>query len=200
MENAAGPEISAFILAGGKSSRMGTDKAFVDFEGWTLLARALEVARSVTSEVSIVGSKEKFAPFGPVLEDVFQNCGPLGGIHAALRASTTELNLVLAVDLPFVTKAFLRYLIGEANGAPDVAAIVPRAQGHWQSLCGVYRREFVAVAENALRAGKYKIDPLFAIVPIQGIEEYELRRAGFSGEMFCNLNTPAELQSAKVRR
>lgn len=197
MENAAAPDVSAFILAGGRSSRMGTDKAFVDFEGRTLLARALDLARSATSDVRIVGSKEKFAPFAPVVEDVFQNCGPLGGIHAALEASTAELNLVMAVDLPFVPEAFLRYLIGEANSAPDVAVIVPRAQAHWQSLCAVYRREFAAVAENALRAGKHKIDPLFAVVPTRGIEEDELRRTGFLQEIFCNLNTPAELRAAR---
>src|ERR1700674_299348 len=92
----ASPDVTAFILAGGKSTRMGADKAFVEYEGRTLLARTLDLARSVTAEVFIVGSKQKFAPFAPVVEDVFCDCGPLGGIHAALRASHTELNLMLA--------------------------------------------------------------------------------------------------------
>ena len=197
VENAPAKSVSAFILAGGKSTRMGTDKAFVDFEGRTLLARALELARSVTSEVCIVGGKAKFASFAPVVEDVFRDCGPLGGIHAALRTSTAELNLMLAVDLPFVTEAFLQYLIGKSRKASDAAVIIPRAGGHWQSLCAIYRRQFAAVAENALGAGRYKIDPLFAMVPIQGIEEEELQSAGFSQEVFCNLNTPEELAAAK---
>ncbi len=191
------PHVLAFILAGGKSSRMGTDKAFVEFEGRTLLTRALDLARSITSEVSIVGSKEKFAPFAPVVEDVFQNCGPLSGIHAALQTSSADLNLMLAVDMPFVSETFLQYLIGEARQAPDAAVIVPRAGGHWQSLCAVYRRQFAAVAENALRADKNKIDPLFAIVETRGIEEEELQASGFSEDVFCNLNTPEELQAVK---
>ena len=66
---------------------MGTDKALVPLDGRTLLARALDLARSLTREVRIVGDKQKFAPFAPVVEDVFPGCGPLGGIHAALRAS-----------------------------------------------------------------------------------------------------------------
>jgi molybdopterin-guanine dinucleotide biosynthesis protein A len=193
----ASHDVSAFILAGGKSSRMGTDKAFLEFEGRTLLARALDLARSVISEVSIVGSKEKFAPFAPVVEDVFQNCGPLGGIHAALQTSSADLNLMLAVDLPFVSETFLQYLIGEAGKASQAAVIVPCAGGHRQSLCAIYRHRFAAVAENALRAGKYKIDPLFAMVPIREIGEDELQRAGFSHELFCNLNTPAELEAVK---
>ena len=76
-------EVTAFILAGGKSTRMGADKAFIEFEGRTLLARALDLARSVTSNVCIVGTREKFARFAPVVEDVFRDRGPLGGIHAA---------------------------------------------------------------------------------------------------------------------
>lgn len=72
-------DVAAFILAGGKSTRMGTDKAFVVLEGRTLLARTLDLARAVTADVRIVGAAEKFAAFAPVVEDVFSGCGPLGG-------------------------------------------------------------------------------------------------------------------------
>src|SRR5580693_5705527 len=112
-------DTTVFILAGGKSTRMGTDKAFVEYEGRTLLARMLDLARSVTPEVRIVGSKEKFAPFAPVVEDIFRDCGPLGGIHAGLRASSSEFNLMLAVDTPFISWAFAQYLITQARGAPE---------------------------------------------------------------------------------
>ncbi len=109
------PEVTAFILAGGKSTRMGVDKAFVPLDGRTLLARALELARGLASDVRIVGDVAKFGKFGPVVEDIFQNRGPLGGIHAALRASATDLNLILAVDLPFVAAQFLSYMIEQAG-------------------------------------------------------------------------------------
>jgi molybdopterin-guanine dinucleotide biosynthesis protein A len=105
VENGSARDVSAFILAGGKSTRMGADKAFVEYEGRTLLARALDLTRSVVSGVWIVGSKQKFAALAPVVEDVFRDCGPLGGIHAALLGSFTELNLMLAVDMPFVPRA-----------------------------------------------------------------------------------------------
>ena len=78
--------VTAFVLAGGKSTRMRADKAFVSLDGRTLLARALDIARCVTQDVRIVGDPHKFATFGPTVEDVFPNCGPLGGIHAALRS------------------------------------------------------------------------------------------------------------------
>ena len=190
------PDVTAFILAGGKSTRMGADKAFVEYQGRTLLARALDLARSVTSEVHIVGSKEKFAPFAPVVEDVFCDCGPLGGIHAALQASHTELNLILAVDTQFVSWTFLQYLISQAASAPEAAAVVPRGAEGWQPLCAIYRREFADAAEIALGAGRNRIDPLFGHVPTQVIEQEELERAGFSPALFRNLNTPEELSKA----
>jgi len=199
MENGPARDLTAFILAGGRSTRMGTDKAFVDYGGRTLLARALDLARSVASDARIVGSKEKFAAFAPVVEDVIRDCGPLGGIHAALRASSAELNLVLAVDVPFVSRAFLQYLIAQARGAPDVAVVVPRGDEGWQPLCAIYRREFAGVAELALRAGQYKITRLFDEVRTRVIDREELEYAGVSPAIFRNLNTPEELEAEKRR-
>jgi molybdenum cofactor guanylyltransferase len=191
--------LAAFVLAGGRSSRMGMDKAFVEFGGCTLLARALELARTVTDNVRIVGSAEKFAAFAPVVEDVFLECGPLGGIHAALRASAAELNLMLAVDVPFVPVELLRYLVERARGS-DAIATVPRAGGGWQPLCAVYRREFGEDAEKALRARRYRIDALFAGANVQAIEEEELVRAGFSAGVFRNLNTQEDVVAAREAR
>jgi molybdopterin-guanine dinucleotide biosynthesis protein A len=199
MENAPADDVTAYILAGGRSSRMGADKALVDFDGRPLLARALDLACSLTSDVRIVGSRNKFAQFAPVVEDVFPGCGPLGGIHAALHASLTDLNLILAVDMPFVSPAFLQYLISQARDASEAAAVVPHGDGGWQPLCAIYRREFAAAADRALRAGRYRIDRLFDEVRIQVIEREKWEGAGFSPAIFRNLNTPEELEAEQQR-
>jgi molybdenum cofactor guanylyltransferase len=188
--------LNAFVLAGGKSTRMGTDKAFVEFGGSTLLARALKLAGSVCSRVSIVGPAEKFATFGEIVEDQFPDHGPLGGIHAALRYSDADVNLLLAVDLPFVEAGFLHHLLKRAQGGKAIA-IVPRAAGGWQPLCAIYRRSFADLAEEALRRGANKIDLLFARAEVEAIDETELKNAGFSAHMFRNLNTPEELNRAR---
>jgi molybdopterin-guanine dinucleotide biosynthesis protein A len=188
--------LAAFVLAGGRSSRMGMDKAFVEFGGCTLLARVLEVTRAVINDVRIVGDTAKFTTFAPVVEDIFRDCGPLGGIHAALRASSAELNLILAVDVPFVSPALLQYLVARARSS-DAIATVPRADGGWQPLCAVYRREFADAAEKALRAGRYKIGAVFDDVEVQAIEEEELARAGFAPGLFRNLNTKDDLETAR---
>jgi molybdopterin-guanine dinucleotide biosynthesis protein A len=188
-------DVAAFILAGGRSMRMGADKAFVALDGRTLLARALDLARSVTHDVRIVGEPQKFAAFAPVVEDVFPGCGPLGGVHAALRASQAELNLILAVDMPFVPPALLPFLITRARSSRAMVTVA-RAGGGWQPLCGVYRREFADVAEVALREGHHKIDALFGQERTLAIAEDELEAAGFSASVFRNLNTREELEEA----
>ena len=186
------PETSAFILAGGKSTRMGADKALMEFRGCVLLERALDLARSVTARVSVVGDPAKYSSFAPVIEDIFPECGPLGGIHAALRSSQSELNLILAVDTPFLTAEFLKYLIEKATSS-DALVTVPRAARGWQPLCAVYRCEFADLAETSLHSGRYRIDALFDPVRTRVIAEQELQAMGFALDMFLNLNTRQDL-------
>jgi molybdenum cofactor guanylyltransferase len=196
--DARAADVAAFILAGGKSARMGTDKAFVMFEGRTLLDRALDLARSVAPNVRIVGKPDdavKFQDYGPIVEDVFRDCGPLAGIHAALRLTTAELNVMLAVDVPFVSRELLEFLIFQARSRKAMVTVA-EAGGRLHPLSGVYRPAFAAVAEQALRAGRYRIDALFADARAQIVREAELRAAGFSAAMFCNLNTREELEQA----
>lgn len=188
--------VTAFILAGGKSSRMGSDKAFVRLGEETLLARALRIASTVTAKVRIVGDAQKFEPFGQVVEDVYRDRGPLGGIHAALSSSPARWNLMLAVDLPFVGTKLLEYLLLQSVESGAMVT-VPYAGGGLQPLCAVYQRAFAEAAEHALREGKNKIDALFATVVTRVIEEKEIVGAGFSAEMFRNLNTPEELEAAR---
>jgi molybdenum cofactor guanylyltransferase len=197
MGGIAAVDVTGFILAGGKSTRMGADKAFIEFKGRSLLERALGLARSITPDVRIVGAREKFAPFAPVVEDIFRERGPLGGIHAALRGSQTELNFMLAVDMPFVSVTFLQYLIREARTAAEATVIVPRSDGRRQPLCAVYRRRFADAAEPALLAGRNRIDSLFDTVEARVIGEEELDRAGFSSAIFRNLNTPEQLEQQR---
>lgn len=191
-------DVAAFVLAGGKSSRMGKDKAFLKLGKETLLERALRLAHEITPDVRIVGERAKFAAFAAVLEDVYRDRGPLGGIHAALQGSSAAFNLMVAVDVPFVEARFLHYLVGEAR-ASDAMATVAQVCGGFQPLCAVYRREFAQAADHALRAGKNKIDALFAMVQTRVVTETDLTGLGFSPEMFGNLNTPEDWERAKKR-
>jgi molybdenum cofactor guanylyltransferase len=188
--------ITAFILAGGKSARMGSDKAFLELSGRSLLSRALDLARAVTPDVRIVGDPEKFAAHGVVVADIYSARGPLGGIHAALSNSTTDWNLILAVDLPFLEPRLLSYLIAEAQ-ASDAVVTVPSAGGHLHPLCAVYRKQFSVAAGRALAEDRNKVDALFSEVLVRILDEQELVAAGFNPSIFRNLNTPEEWRQAK---
>jgi molybdopterin-guanine dinucleotide biosynthesis protein A len=191
-------DVTAFVLAGGQSTRMGREKAMLELGGRTLLERALQLALTVAAEAMVVGSRGEFERYGRLLEDVYPGQGPLGGIHAALWASPTDLNLVLAVDTPFLDARFLEFLVAQARESGAVVT-VPRTADGFHPLAAVYRRAFRETAEQALREGRNKIDALFAGVETRVLEEEELRQFAFAPAIFENLNTPEELERARQR-
>jgi phospholipid/cholesterol/gamma-HCH transport system ATP-binding protein len=173
---------------------MGADKALLSFRDQTLLARALQTAAAVAEKVVIVGPRERYAAYGEVVEDIFTDCGPLAGIHAALGATGTELNLVLSVDMPLMTCEFLRWLLDQARNSSELM-VVPEALGGQQPLCAVYRRPVHQLAEQALKDGDYKIGHLFPRAPTRFISGAQIREAGFSPEVFRNVNTAEEYET-----
>jgi molybdopterin-guanine dinucleotide biosynthesis protein A len=204
---------------------MGSDKALLSLGGQTLLQRTLEVAGAVTDPVHIVGRIDQYAAFGEVVEDIYRDCGPLGGIHAALLATRTDLNLILSVDMPLMSSDFLGWLVqkatmsdamivvpnaagglqplcaiyrrGVAEPAEQALIVVPYAVGRLQPLCAIYRRGVAEPAEQALRAGDYKIDRLFSRVPTRVLHEQEIIASGFSPDTFRNINTPEEYEQCR---
>ncbi|MGH9580897.1 MAG: molybdenum cofactor guanylyltransferase [Terriglobales bacterium] len=188
--------LSAFVLAGGRSSRMGTEKAWLTLEGETLLERALRLCRGITPTVSIAGPREKFAACGTVVEDVYRDCGPLGAIHAALCATATDLNFILAVDMPFVLPQLIERLVEEAR-ASNALVTVPCIYGRFEPLCAVYRRQFRDAADASLARGRCKIDSLFSSVVTRVLDQADFERFAFDPAMFQNLNTRQDLLSAQ---
>jgi molybdopterin-guanine dinucleotide biosynthesis protein A len=179
---------------------MGSDKAFLRLGSLTLLEHMITIAKEVCDNVALIGDRQRLAPYGRVIEDQFAGQGLLAGIHAALTsASAKDLNLVLAVDLPKVSIALLKYLL---NAAAETSATVtvPYSNGFSQPLCAVYRKEFAAIAETALLAGRNKIDPLFATAMTRKIDEAEIAKLGFSPSIFDNVNTPEDWQRLQQSR
>ena len=137
---------TGYVLAGGKSSRMGKDKAWLEINGKTFLENAVDALRLNCSSIKIVLNQsqhyfiEKIPAEISYIFDCFENRGALGGIHAALKDCETELAIILAVDLPFVSCQAIEKLCEVALSSKDVAATVPRQNdGRLQPLCAVYR-------------------------------------------------------------
>ena len=175
---------------------MGSDKARLAIGDETFLSIALRNAQTICPSPVIVGSAARYGAFGNVVEDRFPGCGPLGGIHAALCASSTELNLILSVDLPMMTPDFLLWLVDRAVAGPELVT-VPRWNGRCEPLCAVYRREVLPVVEQALQTGRYKVDQIFSETPTRFVTENEIQSAGFGEDIFRNVNTPEEYEWVK---
>jgi molybdenum cofactor guanylyltransferase len=145
------PSVTGFVLAGGKSTRMGRDKAVLQLDGRTLLEHALQTVREACGSAVILGSRELYGNYGvEVVEDIYPGCGPLSGIHAALTHTRTEFNLMIAVDTPFLSADFLRFMVERAVES-QATVTTPEIGGYRQPLCSVYSREFLAIAEKALQ-------------------------------------------------
>jgi molybdopterin-guanine dinucleotide biosynthesis protein A len=191
-------QVTGYVLAGGKSSRMGTNKALLTLHGKPLIEHTKNMLTSVCETVFILGARELYGSFGKCYEDVYRDCGPLGGIHAALLNSQTQWSLITAVDTPFITSELLNYLIERAQ---DSSAMVttPRIAGQVQPLCTVFSSSFLPIAEAALNAGKYKVEPLFPKEQTLIVTEVELNQFALAADMFENLNTPEDFERARRR-
>jgi molybdenum cofactor guanylyltransferase len=172
---------------------MGSDKALLSLGEQTLLERALRAASQVTTNVRIVGPRSRYETFGEIVEDIYQGCGPLGGIHAALTATDTDLNLVLSVDMPLMSATFLDWLVQQASSGQQLIT-VPEDDIGRQPLCAIYRKPAVDAIERALKSGEYKMSRMFDKVPTRIITEQQITAAGFSPAIFRNVNTPEEFQ------
>jgi len=183
------------ILAGGKSSRMGRDKAFLEVDGKTLLARQIAVAREAGArDVFISGRPDTdYSSFaGLVLKDQFENAGPLAGIGRALAALSTPLLLVLAVDLPGMSPNFLRGLFDRCEG--HVGAI-SRIAGQIEPLVAFYPKAAGPLAEVRLREGNKVVSAFAQNCVSSGLASF-FDVPVSDAPYFVNWNAPADFPAA----
>ena len=179
---------SAVILAGGRSSRMGRDKAFVEMGGRPLLARQLEMVRSLgTDEVFISGRPNTdYTAFAvPVLLDQFPDAGPLAGIHAALTAANNPLLLVLAVDLPAMDAPVLHRLLQVAPGK----GVIPRLGGQVEPLADIYPVSALALLTQLLAQKDFAVRDFAAACVRDNLAVYAGLPDHFA-RYFINMNHP----------
>lgn len=145
------------MLTGGRSTRMGRDKALLPFRGRTLVEWVSEQVREAAGAVSLVGAPERYAHLEiPCLAERYAGCGPLSGIEAALRQGAAEWSLVVACDMPGVAAPFLAELLAGAGAGVDAVVAVDEA-GRVEPLCAVYGAAALPAVERALEGGSYAV-------------------------------------------
>ena len=191
-------DVQGFILVGGASRRMGQDKAQLRLGPETLLERIAAQLSAVTSSVTLVGSPQAYAGHVlPTVPDVYEKWGALGGIHAALSAAKTDWIIVVACDLPFVTRDLFERLKSFANESVD--AIVPiQPDGRPQPVCALYRRETcLPETERLVREGEHAPRALLRSVRTDYALFKELSDLRGAENFFLKLNTPEDFAPAK---
>jgi molybdopterin-guanine dinucleotide biosynthesis protein A len=190
-------EIEGFILAGGESRRMGTEKSRLVLGGQSFVERIARELSSVTSSIKLVG--DKTSPTGTNLQvapDIFPRWGALGGVHAALSACSTSWALVVACDFPFATSELFAKL---ASLREDFDAVAPiQNDGIPQPLCSLYRVEpCLRLAEQMIKSGERKPIALLQSVHTRWVLFTELSNLEGSKCFFDNINTPEDYARAK---
>ena len=192
-------QVAGFILTGGASSRMGRDKAFLEIAGETLVERANRPLAPLVASVTVIGPPERLAGAGlNVVPDDQPGLGPLGGIVTALRVADRPWSLVVACDLPFLTHAWLEYLIQRAvASAADV--LLPEGAGGAEPLCAMYHRRCLEPIRQAIARGTRKVTDALAGCAVEKIPPAEWKAFDSEGWLFKNMNTPADYEEALRR-
>lgn len=186
------PAFSALILAGGRSTRLGRDKARLELHGRPLLARQIALARSLAPvEVLVSGRTDTdYSDFGcPVLHDRVPDAGPLAGIATALEAARAPLVLVLAVDLPRLTPAVLERILAAAG---ENRGVVPRVAGRLEPLAALYPRSAAALAGAQLARQRLAVGDFARVCAAADLVRFLDLPAECAGA-FANWNTPEDL-------
>ena len=192
-------QVAGFILAGGQSSRMGCDKALLEIAGVPLLVRTARLLEPRVAGVTVVGPPERYAALGlRVVPDDRAGLGPLGGIATALRISSSEWNLVVGCDLPYLTGDWLDWLIGRAQASP-ADAVVPESERGLEPLCAIYRARCAPALAAALARGVRKASDAVAALAMEKVTVGQWRAFEAGGALFQNMNTPDDYQQARAR-
>ena len=190
-------DFTGFVLAGGKSSRMGKDKFSLEINGETFLDRAVNVLKPVCAEVKIVlNQTQQIETDLSFVRDVYAERGAPGGIHTALKNCQTKLAIILAVDLPFVSTAAIENLARVALASNEYPACVPRqTDGRPQPLCAVYRARFClpALEQILARNDKSSVRDFLDLISPKYVAA---DRLSADENLLFNVNSPADLQFA----
>lgn len=188
--------VSAIVLSGGRSSRMKTNKAFVEIGSQPLLERIVHDLKQEFNEV-ILSTNEPHLYLGidaKIVQDMVPFYGPLNGIHAGLTAAAYFHAFVVACDMPFMDAKLSAFLADLANGY-DV--VVPVVGGHYQPLYAVYSKACLPYIQENLEQNIYKIAAFYDKVKVRRVQEAEIELLADKNKVFFNVNTPEDLAQAE---
>lgn len=184
-------DISGYILAGGKSSRMGTDKALLMIQHEPSLKRMISLIEPFCQSVKISGERSEYKDFDvEIIPDLFSDCGPISGLYSSLCHSSSDWNLLVSVDVPFVNDELFRYLILNIGGFD---CIIPEHTGGIEPLVGLYHKRALPVLKEMISRGDYKLMNLLRKLNTRFVDCNSLTQK--YPRLFMNINRIEDYQS-----
>ena len=186
---------NGYILAGGKSSRMGADKGLLLFEGKPMIQYVIEQMQLIFDKLVIVSNNPEYEKFGlEVIPDLIKNIGPAGGIYTALHHSESKLNFIVSCDMHFVTQEATAFIVKNAD---ENQIVLLENQGKLEPLFGIYAKDCEAVWLQLIQQKKVKLQEMvlyfkLKIIPIANNEI-------FAASFFKNINTKEDFNNALNR-
>ncbi|RIA09924.1 molybdenum cofactor guanylyltransferase [Flavobacteriaceae bacterium MAR_2010_72] len=176
-------DITGIVLAGGKSSRMGTDKGFLKLDNVTFMERLIETLKPFVNEIMIVSNNDKYEQFGyKRLDDCIKDAGPLAGLYTGLYHSKTEYNLVLSCDVPFVNSKILSVLFEGVDPASEVIQL--ESEGKTMPLIAIYKKQCLQRCLDLLHDGERRLQV--------AVEQFKTKTISIDSELnqyVQNINT-----------
>ena len=200
-ENPVCAPVTGYILAGGASSRYGSDKALAKLGGETVLSRMFHLLEGVANFVHVVATAERYPEFrSAMIEDRWPGEGALGGIITALSASAgtgggCEWNLIVSCDMPFLTGEWLRYMLEQAFTS-ETDVLFPRSRTGDEPLCACWKRSALPVLQRAFDAEVRKVTDAMKRMRVEVLDEAHWKRFDSGGRLFWNMNTQQDYEEA----
>lgn len=185
-------QFTGYILAGGKSSRMGQNKGLLDFHGKSLMALTIEKMSSIFDEVVIVSNNTEYDNLGcQFISDLITNAGPAGGIHSALMHSKTKFNFMVSCDMPFISTEGIEFIIAHSF---ENEITIPVKNGFIEPLFGVYASRCKNKWEELIQSDHFKLSDIISHLNADYISVENVKV--FDTHFFLNMNTKSDYLTA----
>jgi molybdopterin-guanine dinucleotide biosynthesis protein A len=185
-------DVTGVILAGGKSSRFGVNKALLEINGSKLIDRVTGLLISIFERVILItNSPDEYSYLGlPIREDLIKGLGPIGGILTGLEDINNEAGFFIACDMPFISEDLIRYIVSISGGFD---AVVPKIDWKIEPLHALYRKSCLPVIRGLIASGVYQTFKAFDTLNVRYLNEAEIRANDPQMRSFFNVNRPEEL-------
>ncbi len=187
--------VTGIILRGGKSSRFGTDKSFYRYQGKRMADYSIEVLQPFCDELIVSTNKEEYSPFPGIrnIQDIYPDCGPLGGIHAGLLHSKNEHNLIAGCDLPNLHPELFRALL---THKPGYQVVIPLHKGFKEPMASYFHKSSLPVIEDSLRQKNFRI--LDVITLLHALFLNVEKMPFYSEKLFTNINSLRDIDKPNL--